>query len=133
LFSFFDDRSSSVMLLSSYFTWDNYYEALFNDVANDIHALFLSYYCLNSLIFIIFGFIIFITTIVCIMILRCARLTYAAVIAKFLGITGYFTSFTSYEFLRKQNMFFQGLRRPVTTLAQRGFLEWYKKEQRLEW
>ncbi len=126
---FFDDFSLKAELLNFNFFFDDFYEALNNHVLNDIHALFLSYYLFNSTLLFIFGFLIFLTTIVCISLLRAARNTVLATIGSLLSVYSFFLDLLNFEFLRKQNLFFQNLRKPVNRLVKKNLKEWFKKSQ----
>jgi len=96
---------------------------------NDIHALFLSYYLFNSFLFFTFGFLIFLASVICISILRASRLLVIDTIGAKMQIYSFFTDLLNFEFLRKQNLFFQNLRRPVTRVVKKNSQEWYKKNQ----
>ncbi len=96
---------------------------------NDIHALFLSYYFFNGFLLFIFGFLIFLASVICINILKASRVIITAAIGQTLSIYNFFKDLLNFEFLRKQNMFYQNLRKPVTRLVKKNSQEWFKKSQ----
>ena len=128
-FFFFDEFSMKLSLLNFNFFFDNFYEVRTQSVANDIHSLFLSYYFFNGFLFFIFGLLVFLTSVVCINILRASKIGIVDAIASALSIYNFFYDLLNFEFLRKQNLFFQNLRKPTTRLVKKKAQEWFKKSQ----
>lgn len=115
-------------LLNLYFFWDNFFQSKFFLVLNDIHGFFLSYYIFNGFIFFIFGFLILLTSIVCINLLKAIKSNIYTFINNSLNILKYVEDFISFDFLRKQDVFKQNLRKPVNYMHTRKKKEWSKKE-----
>lgn len=117
------------LILNLFFFWNSYYEALYYSVLNDIHGLFLSYYYFNSLIFFIFGFLIFLTSVLCILMLKNSKTSHVEAIFSTTNLIKFFEQMLSFEFIRQQNLNFQSLRKPVNTINIKKYKEWSKKEQ----
>lgn len=128
-FFFFDDISSVLELLNFNFFFDDFYESSAYLGLNDICSLFLSYYSFNGFLLFVFGFLIFLTSIICVSVLRAARGSLVLAAAESLSTYSFFRDLLNFEFLRKQNLFYQNLRKPATRLVKKNSQEWYKKSQ----
>lgn len=128
-FFFFDEYTIHVSLLNFNFFFDDFYEARSSSLMNDIHALFVSYYVFNSFLFFLLGLLIFFTSIICVCTLKAARNTCAEAVVSSLLVYNFFSDLLSFEFLRKQNLVFQNLRKPTTRLVKKTSQEWFKKSQ----
>lgn len=128
-FFFFDDVSSMPELLNFNFFFDDFYESKTYLGLNDICSLFLSYYAFNGFLLFVFGFLIFLTSIICVGVLRAARGGLVLAAADSLAVYSFFRDLLNFEFLRKQNLFYQNLRKPTTRLVKKNSQEWYKKSQ----
>lgn len=128
-FFFFDDVSSMPELLNFNFFFDDFYESRAYLGLNDICSLFLSYYAFNGFLLFVFGFLIFLTSIICVGVLRAARGGLVLAAADSLAVYSFFRDLLNFEFLRKQNLFYQNLRKPTTRLVKKNSQEWYKKSQ----
>lgn len=129
IFFFFDDFSVKLDLLNFNFFFENFYELRVSSLMNDLHSLFLSYYYFNGFLLFLFGFLIFLVSVVCVNLLRAAKVVTTASILSSLSIYNFFTDLLNFEFLRKQNLFFQNLRKPTTRLVKKTKQEWFKKSQ----
>lgn len=128
-FFFFDDFSVQVSFLNFNFFFDDFYDSRVFDCLNDIHSLFLSYYVFNGFLLFLFGFLLFLVSVLCISILKAARGVVLVNVASFMKIYDFFIDIVNFEFLRKQNLFFQNLRKPATRLVKKNLQEWSKKNQ----
>lgn len=128
-FFYFDDYSTMLNLLNFSLLFEDAYSYLASTLMNDIHALFLSYYIFNSFVFFIFGFLILLTSVICISVLRASRLLVVNALGAKMRVYDFFTDLLNFEFLRKQNLFFQNLRKPVNRIVKKSSQEWYKKSQ----
>lgn len=116
-FLFIFTRHHTPTFLNAIEHWDDYYEALNNDIMNDIFGLYLSYYSFNSPLFFLFGCLIFLATLVCISLLRAIRVYSQQNIVSMEYIFKFFKDLVGFDFLRKQNMTQQNKRRAVTRLV----------------
>jgi hypothetical protein len=128
-FFFFDDFSFRISFLNFNFFFDDFYESRLFSCLNDIHALFLNYYIFNSFLLFLFGFLLFLVSISCISLLKASRFLVTSSAVSSMKIYNFFRDLLSFEFLRKQNLFFQNLRRPTSRLVKKNLQEWYKKNQ----
>ena len=94
--------------ISLFFIIDNYYEAVNNTIQNDLFVFFLSYYLLNSLEFIIVGILLLIGSIVCVNVYLFNKNVRVQNNNSFLKIFNFFLDFSSFFFLRNQNLIKQG-------------------------
>jgi hypothetical protein len=86
---------------------------------NDIFGLFLSYYYFNSLLFFLFGLLIFLATIICINLLNFSKQNSMDSLSLNLKVFNFFKDFLSFEFLRKQNLFYQNLKKPAARVIRK--------------
>lgn len=128
-FFFFDEVNCALELLNFNFFFDDFYESRMFLNMNDICSLFLSYYVFNACLLVIFGFLIFLASIICVGVLRAARAGLVLAIASALATYSFFKELLSFEFLRKQSLFYQNLRKPTTRLVKKNSQEWFKKSQ----
>lgn len=84
--------------------WENYYEALNNSSMNDFLLLFISYYSLNSIEFIIIGFLLLIGSVVCVQLSLLQKELKVTKLDTFSKIFDFTTDFINFVFLRKQNL-----------------------------
>lgn len=97
--------------------WDDYYEALANEIMNDIFGLYMSYYSFNSPLLFLFACLILFATLVCISLLRAIRVHSQQSIVSMEYIFKFFKDLIGFDFLRKQNMNQQNKRRSVTRIV----------------
>lgn len=89
-------------------TFDNFYEAVYNPVMNDLFGFSISYYLLNSVEFIIVGLLLLFGSVVCVNLHQInknvrSQSNYNSSLA-----FNFFLDFTSFLFLRRQNLVKQG-------------------------
>ena len=94
------------------YLWDDFYEALNNELMNDLFGLFLSYYYFNNNLLIIFGFLIFLASVICINLLKLTKNISFDTTNIFLKLFNFFNDFINFNFLRVQNLFKQNLKKP---------------------
>lgn len=110
-------RHHGIAFLNAVNCWDDYYEALSNEIMNDIFGLYLSYYSFNSPLFFLFACLIFFATLVCISLLRAIRVHSQENIISMEYIFKFFKDLVGFDFLRKQNMSQQNKRKSVTRIV----------------
>lgn len=71
---------------------------------NDFISLFTSFYIINSVEFIVMGYLLFIASIVAVSLNKIQKDNKINSQASFLKLFNYFSSFLNYSFLRKQNL-----------------------------
>jgi hypothetical protein len=94
--------------VSLFFIIDNYYEAVFNTIQNDLFVFFLSYYLLNSFEFIIVGVLLLVGSMVCVNIYLFNKNVRTQNNNSFFKVFNFFLDFSSFFFLRNQNLIKQG-------------------------
>ena len=87
-----------------FYLWDDFYESLNNFKYNDMYGLFLSYYYLNSLEFIILGFLLLFASMICVNLNKFTKNLKFNNYYDFLTLFDFFNDFVNYTFLRKQNL-----------------------------
>ena len=103
-----DTDSNSILDMSFYGLIDNYYESIYNNVNNDLFGFSISYYFLNGVEFIFIGFLLLIGSVICVNLYQMNKNIRAQSYANYLSVFNFFTDFTSFLFLRKQNLIKQG-------------------------
>ena len=103
-----DSDSDSLIDMSFYGLVDNYYEALYNNVSNDLFGFSISYYFINGVEFIFIGFLLLIGSVICVNLYQFNKSVRAQSYSSYLTVFNFFTDFTSFFFLRKQNLIKQG-------------------------
>ena len=103
-----DSDSLSLVDMSFYGLIDNYYEALFNNVSNDLFGFSISYYFINGVEFIFIGFLLLVGSVICVNLYQFNKSVRAQSYNNYLTVFNFFTDFTSFFFLRKQNLIKQG-------------------------
>ncbi len=94
--------------VSFYSLLDNYYEALNNGISNDLFGFLISYYFLNAVEFILIGFLLLVGSVICVNLYSFNKNTRAQNTDSFLTLFKFFSDFTGFLFLRKQNLIKQG-------------------------
>ena len=87
---------------------DNIYETIQNVIQNDLFVFFISYYILNSVEFLIVGFLLFLGSVLCVNLYQLIINTRTQVYKPFLSLFDFFFDFSTFLFLRKQNLIRQG-------------------------
>lgn len=98
----------SIIDMSFYGLLDNYYEALFNPITNDLFGFSLSYYTINGVEFIFIGFLLLIGSVICVNLYQMSKNVRVQNYNSFLSVFNFFNDFTSFFFLRRQNLIKQG-------------------------
>lgn len=84
--------------------WDDFYEALNNTNMNDFRVLTISYYSINSLEFLMIGFILLIGSIVCVNLNKIYKNLRIFKYSNYFKIFDYFKDYINFTFIRKQNL-----------------------------
>lgn len=105
---FSQSDSSMIIDIDFYGLLDNYYEALFNGVSNDLFGFSISYYFLNGVEFLFIGFLLLVGSVICVNLYSFNRNVRTQSLNNFLLLFNFFTDFTNFFFLRKQNLIKQG-------------------------
>ncbi len=74
-------------------------------------------YFLNSFLFFLFFFLVFIASLVCITLVKFSKFSLYNSTLSFSYIFDFFRNISSFDFLRKQNMYYQNKRKPVSKLV----------------
>lgn len=116
------------------FLWDDFYDALNLNIMNDLNSFFLNFFIFNSFFFFLFTLLIFFTTILCINLYLGSKKNSLGSVASFLKIFNFFKDFSSFSFMRKQNLVSQNLRKPVNRLVSKEQFvpKFYKKKEEEE-
>lgn len=111
--SFYDDYTVSAGLLNLGSLYSDYYTASSNTSMSDVHGLYLSYYVFNSFLLVLFGFFVFLVSVVCVLLLRASQSSYSESVGSILRSHKFFEEMLSFELLRVQNLSLQALRYPL--------------------
>lgn len=93
-------------------TFDNYYEAIYNNITNDLFGFSVSYYSINSVEFIIIGLLLLFGSVVCVNLHQTNKNVRAQGNLNSLLVFNFFLDFTSFFFIRRQNLVKQGNTKP---------------------
>ena len=94
--------------LNYYGLLDNYYESIFNTVTNDLFGFSISYYLINSVEFILIGFLLLLGSVVCVNLYQMNKNVRVQSYNNYLTVFNFFSDFSSFFFLRRQNLTKQG-------------------------
>ena len=94
--------------ISLYGYIENYYEALNTFIQNDLFVFFISYYTINSIEFILVGFLLLVGSVICVNLYQMNRNIRVNNYSNFLTVFNFFSDFSSFFFIRKQNLVQQG-------------------------
>lgn len=109
LIGFYSNTDCSVIIdMGFYGLIDNYYEALINNVTNDLFGFSISYYFINGVEFIFIGFLLLIGSVICVNLYQMNKNIRAQSVNNSLTIFNFFSDFFGFLFLRKQNLVKQG-------------------------
>jgi len=103
-----ESDTDALLDMSSYGLIDNYYEALFNNVSNDLFGFSIIYYNVNGVEFIFIGFLLLVGSVICVNLYQMNKNVRTQSYQNYLSVFNFFTDFTSFFFLRKQNLTKQG-------------------------
>lgn len=105
----FSESDGSILIDNNFYgLLDNYYEALQNNVTNDLFGFSISYYYLNAIEFLFIGFLLLVGSVVCVNLYSFNRLVREQSVSNYLSLFNFFSDLTSFLFLRKQNLIKQG-------------------------
>lgn len=99
---------TSLINISFYSIIDNYYESIFNPITNDLFGFSISYYFLNGVEFLFIGFLLLIGSVVCVNLYQMNKNIRSQSYSSFFSVFNFFSDFSSFYFLRKQNLTKQG-------------------------
>jgi len=105
---YYESNTNFIIDLSFYGIIDNYYESIFNPINNDLFGFSISYYLINGVEFIFIGFLLLIGSVICVNLYQMNKNIRTQNYNSFLTIFNFFTDFSSFLFLRKQNLTKQG-------------------------
>jgi len=94
------------------YLFENYYESLINLIINDLFSFFISYYIINIIEFLIIGFLLLLGSVICVNLHQLSKNTRSQSYYSFLLLFSFFNDFSSFLFLRKQNIIKQGNSKP---------------------
>ncbi len=103
-----ESDTDALLDMSFYGLVDNYYEALFNNVSNDLFGFSIIYYNINGVEFIFIGFLLLVGSVICVNLYQMNKNVRTQSYQNYLSVFNFFTDFTSFFFLRKQNLTKQG-------------------------
>lgn len=86
------------------FYFDDWYESLNNSFMNDFISLFLSYYRINSVEFIVMGYLLLLASIICVNMNKQIKNSKIESNSLFLKNFNFFNDLLNFSFLRKQNL-----------------------------
>jgi hypothetical protein len=107
LISGYSDSDSNYDL-NFYGLIDNYYESIFNTITNDLFGFSISYYLINSVEFLLVGFLLLVGSVVCVNLHQMNKNIRVQNYNNLLTIFNFFSDFLSFFFLRRQNLIKQG-------------------------
>lgn len=84
--------------------WDNFYESVYNSNMNDFRALTIVYYSINSIEFILVGFILLVGSVVCVNLNKLQKSIRIFKYSVYFNIFNYFKDYINFTFIRKQNL-----------------------------
>jgi hypothetical protein len=94
--------------LNYFYILDNFYESLYNNVNNDLIGFFISYFLINSVEFLVIGFLLLVGSVLCVYLFQINKTTRTQPYNNYLTVFNFFLDFTNFFFLRKQNLIKQG-------------------------
>lgn len=115
LVNFYSDNDSNFDL-NLYGLIENYYESIFNPITNDLFGFSLSYYLINGVEFLFIGFLLLVGSVVCVNLYQMNKNIRTQNYNSYLSIFNFFSDFTSFFFLRRQNLIKQGNVKPSLKL-----------------
>ena len=104
----YQQESSFGLDVNFLYLFDNYYESVFNFIQNDLFGFVISYYCLNIVGFLIVGMLLLVGSILCVNLFQFNKKTRVQNYKNYNRIFNFYKDFSSFFFLRKQNLLKQG-------------------------
>ena len=83
---------------------------------NDFLVLTIGYYSVNSLEFVLIGFLLLVGSVVCVVLNKIQKNVKISNSASFLNLFSFFTDYLNFSFLRKQDLNNQGISTPTIRL-----------------
>jgi len=108
--------SLCVVLSDSFSLIDNYYEAVYNIIGNDLVGFMVSYYFINGFEFLLVGFLLLVGSVICVNLYQMNKGVKNFNYKNFLNIFNFFLDFSSFFFIRRQNLIKQGNVKPSLKL-----------------
>jgi len=93
-----ESDTDALLDMSSYGLIDNYYEALFNNIANDLFGFSIIYYNVNGVEFIFIGFLLLVGSVICVNLYQMNKNVRTQSYQNYLSVFNFFTDFTSFFF-----------------------------------
>lgn len=109
---FFFNELARLELFNFYILYEDYYEALNNNYSNDFSPLFISYYLINSFLFILITLILFITSLICVKLYKNNKKLSSLKVYYFLDNFKINNIFYNHNFIKKQNLLYQSNLKP---------------------
>jgi len=110
---FFQDiEYKDTQIFNNFALWDDFYAALANINLNDFKLLYLSYYNLNSIEFLIVGWLLLIGSLSCVNLNRFQKFFKLTTYYVFLKKFKLYQNFVDFSFIRKQNLNLQTFKKP---------------------
>ncbi len=94
--------------LNFYGLIDNYYEGFINGITNDLFGFSVSYFLINGVEFLFIGFLLLIGSVICVNLYQMNKNIRVQSYNNFLSLFNFFKDFSSFFFLRRQNLTNQG-------------------------
>lgn len=102
-------KDQCVNINSYYFNLiDNFYEGYKTCIKNDFFGIFINYFYLNSLIFLIIGFLLLVGSVICVNFFKKKKEISFQNYNFYLSSFNFLKDFLNFDFLRKQNLVNQG-------------------------
>lgn len=105
-FSFFDSINyyNELNWIFFNFYFDDWYESLNNFLMTDFISLYTTYYSINSVEFLIIGYLLFLGSLIAVALNKSQKNSKINENSNFLKLFNFFSNFLNYSFLRKQNL-----------------------------
>ena len=116
LMYFYDSENYVWEELNIFYFWDDFYESIINTNMNDFSVLLLSYYTVNSLEFLIIGFILLIGSVVCVNLHKVNKNKRIESYNNFISFFHFFKDSVNFVFTRIQNLHNQNLYTPSSKI-----------------
>ena len=109
LINYYSDNDSLVFVdMSFYSIIENYYESYINNITNDLFGFSISYYFINGVEFLFIGFLLLVGSVICVNLYLMNKNIRTQGLNNYLTLFNFYSDFTSFIFLRKQNLIRQG-------------------------
>jgi len=127
-FSYFSEHEFfNPIELNTYSFWDDYYEALFNSIMNDLFGLNISYYIVSNFEFLLIGVLLLFGSVVCVNLNRINRNSKSNNYYDLLTLFDFFKDFVKFFFMRKQNLVDQEIHLSATRFFKKKSIIFFEK------